>query len=246
MKKIFIFGDAHLSSYETPDNSYLLFKEVVRKIKPDQIWCLGDIIDFSYISRFSDIGSSEGCRIKDDLELFRDEFKFFKKNAKESVTFLMGNHCDRLLKLFNSQPVLKGIVDLETACKELGINYVPTEKQPYRVLNNLYITHGLCTNKNFTQKLVTDVSENIISGHCHRTQSYVLSYPDGRIVKSFGIGSLTEYTETYCKGKRVTGHSNSWGEILLDEESGYWQFNTIMIEDSKCIVDNKFFELSES
>lgn len=243
IKKYLIFSDSHLSANEEPNSSYSLFKEVCKKVRPNIIVCLGDLINFEYIGKFSDIGSAEGCRIKDDIELFRNEFKFFKKCVKDEVIFLSGNHEDRLSRLFNSQPVLKGIVSIETVCEELGVKYIPTEEQPYKLLEDLYVTHGICTNKNFTQKMATEVSENIISGHCHRTQSYVLSYPSGRIVKSFGIGSLTEYTESYCKGKRVTGHSNSVAELFLDEESGYWQLNTIMIENQKCIVNGKLYTL---
>lgn len=243
IKKHLIFGDSHLESLKEPDNSYILFKEVVKRVRPHKIISLGDSLDFSYISRFSSVGESEGCRIKDDIELFKNEFNYFKKYAKEEVIFLSGNHEDRLKKLFNSQPVLKGIVDLETVCKELEVTYIPTEKQPYKLFKDLYIVHGLCFNKNYTAKLADTMGASIITAHTHRTQLTVNSYPDGRIIQSWGIGSLCDTIEYYEKGKRLTGHSNSFMELLVDEDTEFWQCNLIIINNNKCYVDNKLYSL---
>ena len=242
MKEYLIFGDSHLESERVVDNSYLLFKQVVEKRKPDNIVCLGDALDFGYISRFSDIGSQEGKRLSKDIELFKEEFKFFKKYSKGEVTFLSGNHEDRLLKLLNAQPVLQGLVSIESVCEELGIKYIPTDKQPYKLFDDLYITHGLTFAKYAAGKLADTAGASIISGHTHRTQSYVNSYPDGRLIQSYCLGSLTNITEYYERGKRITGHSNSFGQLLIDE-TGYWQFNTIMISNDKCVVDKKEYSL---
>ena len=243
VKKYLIFSDSHLEANRGIDSSYTLFKEVVKKVKPNTIICLGDLIDLSYISRFSDVGESEGKRLADDIEIFRNELTYFKKYSKEEVVFLSGNHEDRLLKLMNKNPVLKGIVDLEETCNQLGVKYVPTERQPYKLLNDLYVSHGLTYCKHFTSKLADSMGNSIITGHTHRTQCFVNSYPDGRIIESYGLGSLTDTIEYYEKGKRLTGHSNSFGELLVDEETGQWNFSLVMIKNGKCFVDGKLYTL---
>lgn len=219
-------------------------KKILKLSKPNIIVCIGDLLDFSYISHFTELGEAEGKRLVEDVDIFKNELSYYKKYAKEEVIFLQGNHEDRLNRLLLKNPVLMGLVDLRDTCEKLGIKYVPTNEQPYKLLNDLYITHGLCYNKHFTSKLADTAGMSIISGHTHRTQSFVNSYPDGRIIKSFGLGSLTDTIEYYEKGKRLTGHSNSFGELLIDED--YWQFNTVMIENGKCILDGKLFTLEEA
>ena len=241
MKKYLIFGDCHLEKMREVDNSYLLFKEVVKKTRPNVIVCLGDLLDFGYISHYAELGETEGKRLSDDINTFKEELMFFKKYSKERAIFLQGNHEDRLYKLLNKNPVLIGMVDLESICNQIGVEYVPTVKQPFKLLDDLYVAHGLTYTKQFCAKLADSVGCSIVQGHTHRTQQFVQTYPDGRIIKSFGLGSLTDTIEYYEKGKRMTGHSNSFGElILLDNQ---WQLNTIMIENNKCIMDGKLYTL---
>lgn len=243
VKKYLIFSDVHLETLREIDNSYLLFKEVCKKVRPNRIICLGDLLDFSYISHFADVGETEGKRLSDDIAIFRKELSYFKKCSKEPVIFLSGNHCDRLEKLLNKNPVLKGIVDLKEICSELGIVYITTSEQPYKLLDDLYITHGLTYTKHFCSKLADSMGTSVITGHTHRNQMFVNSYPDGRIIESYGIGSLTSITEYYERGKRITGHSNGFGELLVDEDTGQWNFNIIIIKNNKCFVDGKLYTL---
>lgn len=242
MKKILIFGDSHLETKKGVDSSYSLFKQIVKLSKPNITLCVGDLLDFSYISHFTELGEAEGKRLSEDIEIFKNELSYFKKYSKEGVIFLQGNHEDRLNKLLLKNPVLIGIVDLTKICKDLGVTYVPTNEQPYKLLPDLYVTHGLTFAKHFCAKLADTAGCSIISGHTHRTQMFVNSYPDGRIIKSYGVGSLTDIIEYYEKGKRLTGHSNSFAELLIDDD-GYWQINIVMIENGKCIMDGKVFTL---
>ena len=244
MKKILIFGDSHLETKRGIDSSYTLFKKVVKLSKPNITICLGDLLDFSYISHFTELGEAEGKRLVEDLGIFKEELSYFKKCTKEQVIFLQGNHEDRLNKLLLKNPVLIGIVDLAKTCEDIGVTYIPTNEQPYKLFDDLYLCHGLTFAKHFAAKLADTAGCSIISGHTHRTQMFVNSYPDGRIIKSYGIGSLTDIIEYYEKGKRITGHSNSFAELLVDD-SGYWQMNIIMIENGKCIMDGKLFTLEQ-
>lgn len=248
IKRCLIFGDSHLETNKEVDKSYLLFKSVVRRTKPDILICLGDVIDYSYISRFADIGETEGKRLADDIALLKEELQYFRKYTKESVIYLQGNHEDRLHKLMNRNPVLIGLIDVDSICKDLNVTYIPTQQQPCNLKSlgydiDLYLTHGLTYTKHFAAKLVESVGASIIQGHTHRTQMYAQSFPDGHIVKSYGVGSLTNITEYYEKGKRITGHSNSFAELLIDDETKTWQINLIMIENESCIMNGKVYRM---
>ena len=245
MNKIIIFGDAHLETMVEPDKSYLLLKKVITTIKPSEIVINGDLLDFSYISSFADgvFGAQEGKRLKDDFDIFKKELQFFKKYSKK-VIFLEGNHEARLNKYLEKNPVLKGIMSLQTICEELNIEYVPLNQQPYAYRPDFWITHGLCYNKYFASKTVEQCNVNIVCSHTHRTQSYSISYPNGKIITGYGIGCLSNINPDYTAGLRQNGWTHSFGE-LLEDESGF-QFNTIIIENDSCIVNGKRISLNNN
>lgn len=246
MKKVLVFGDCHLDATKTCDYSYALMKKYAKTKKWDEIICLGDWLDFTFIGHFADVMAAEGRRINEDLQLLRSELRFFKSILKKGgkLIYLEGNHEERLQRLIRSQPVLEGLVSIKSVCEELGVEYVLTEEQPYKYNQYLYIAHGLCWNKNYTDKLAREVGNNIIVGHCHRNQTTTTSYPDGRTVTAWGLGSLTEQIEEYVKGKALVGHSNGFAVVYVDEDD-YFGVNPILIHDGVMIIDGVRYEFVE-
>lgn len=244
IEEIIIFGDVHLEQQTLIDPSYILFKKVVSSLKPDRIICLGDLMDCSYISRFSEgiAGEQEGKRLKADFEIFKNEMQWLKKHSKQKPIFLEGNHEIRLNKYLDKNPILKGLFCLEDYAKEVDVEYIPLENQPYQLYNDLYITHGICFGTHFCKTMVNKVGNSIIAGHTHRTQLHSISYPDGRVITGYGIGTLGPVNPDYTAGLRVTEHTHSFGQLLVDRNTDYKQFNIIDIKDNKCIINKKLFE----
>ena len=245
MRRILLGGDAHLQQGVDADPSYILFKKVCAALKPNQIILGGDILDMEFIGHFATIGQQEGKRLSETLNILKKELTFFKKCSKEQVIFLQGNHEERLDRFLDSQPVLKGSVDFEGIFDSLGIKYIPILQQPVQYLPDLYICHGLFYNQYFTKKHIELLGQSCINFHTHRVQQYVNSYPNGKIMQGIGAGSLTETVEYYCKGKTIPNHSHSFVELLIDEDTGRWQANNIIINSDKetdwCIVNNKVY-----
>jgi len=242
MEKVFVFGDAHLEAGVEPDASYRLFKKVVQYLRPDKIINLGDWLDFSYISRFSEgiPGASEGKRLSKDIEMLRKEIQFFKKYTKEFI-YLSGNHDDRIMKYLEKNPVMKGLFGIDEVCKEEGVLYVPTIKQPYKLLADLYITHGITFSKYASAQMVERAGVSCIGAHCHRTSSYIHRYADGRVLYGLTVGTLGNINPDYVAGQRITGHTNSFAILYVDE--GIWDLNTILIRNNKCIINGKTYSL---
>lgn len=243
METYLLFGDVHLEQDVEVDASYQLFKKVVQGIKPNKLICGGDFADFSYISRWSEglPGMQEGKRLKDDFETMREEFQFLKKYTKELI-FFEGNHEERVKKYLDKNPVLKGVMSIESLCEEEGVTYIETARQPYKLLDDLYLAHGLSFNKYFASWVVERMNENIITFHTHRTQTYSVSFPTGKIITGYGIGCLCDVNPEYVAGKRITGHTNSFG-ILYLHDSGEWQLDIIPIKDNSCIIGKKQYNL---
>lgn len=250
MRRILMGGDAHLQQNQEPDISYNLFKKVVSALKPNQVILGGDLLDMEFIGHFATLGQQEGKRLSETLDILKNELVFFKKYSKEQVIFLQGNHEERLDRFLDSQPVLKGSVDFEGIFNNLNIKYIPMNQQPYKYLPNLYICHGMYYNQYFTKKHIELLGESCINFHTHRVQQYVNSYPNGKTMQGIGVGSLTEPVEYYCKGKSIPNHSRSFLELLVDEETGRWQANNIIInmDEAKawCIANNKVFECDKN
>ena len=110
MTKTLIFTDVHLETGVAADPAYELLKTIMKKERFDSIVCLGDLMDFSYISQWTEgmPGLTEGRRLKEDFNLFENEMKYYKKYAKD-VIYLVGNHEDRVQKYVWKNPVLEGI-----------------------------------------------------------------------------------------------------------------------------------------
>lgn len=248
MRRILLGGDSHLQQGTEPDSSYILFKKVCAALKPNQIILGGDMLDMEFLGHFATVGQQEGKRLSETLDILKKELAFFKKCSKEQVIFFQGNHEERLDRFLDSQPVLKGSVDFEGIFNSMNIRYIPMRQQPFKYLPNLYICHGMYYNQYFTKKHIELLGESCINFHTHRVQQYVNSYPNGKLMQGIGVGSLTEPVEYYCKGKSVPNHSRSFIELLIDDETGRWQANNIIINSDEnevwCIVNNRLFSQS--
>lgn len=243
MEKYFLIGDSHLEHGVEEDSSYKLVKRLVTYFRPDKIIHLGDFFDFSYISKFTEgsPGAIEGKRLSKDIEYMRKEIQFFKKYCNEFV-YLSGNHSDRLLKYLDKNPVLKGIFSIEQIAVDEGITFVPTVKQPYKLLDDLYITHGLTFSKYASAQMVEKAGVSLIAGHVHRQQSYVHKYADGRILYGATVGTLGPTNPDYLAGSRISGHVNGFAILYIDDD-GLWDINQILIRNDKCIVAGKSYSL---
>ena len=238
--KTLVFSDVHLESGIDVDPSYKTIKNVISKEKFDRIIIAGDLMDFSYISRWvEDLPLfSEGKRLNNDLKFLESELTWIKKYCKD-ITYLSGNHEDRVQKLIAKNPVLEGIISLGEICRKIGVTYIETEQQPYKIYDDLFIGHGLALTKYCASKNVETCGVSVITGHSHRTQSFTTSQLNGIPMTGYSIGCVSSLNPGYVAGKRISGWSQSFG--ILYNEGSMWDFNLIMIKRNSCIVNGKVY-----
>lgn len=243
MRKYLIVGDIHRVAGVSEDSAFTLVRKIIKEEKFDAIYDLGDHLDFDYISKFSEgvTGLVEGKRIKADLELLKSDLKFYRENAKE-ILFLEGNHEERLDKYLEKRPELKGLFSIGSLCKEVDVRYIPIEKQPHKIVSDLYVTHGLSYAENCAKLIVMKWGCSIIQGHAHRTQSFSWRYPVGGKLTGFNIGTLGPLNPKYSAGKRIQGDTQSFGILYVDDNKK-WQFDTISIVKKECIIAGKKYSL---
>lgn len=238
--KTLIISDIHLEIGDVVDASYETIKQVISKEKFDRIIINGDYLDLSYLSKYNEDSPllTENKRLVNDINLLKNELKFMKRFTKD-ITYLSGNHSDRLETYIEKAPVLEGIVSLQAVCDEMKVEFVPTIKQPYKLLEDLYIAHGLALNKYCAANNVEKSGVSIITGHSHRTQMYTTSYLNNKPVTGYSIGCISSLSPNYVAGKRISGWSQSFG--ILYQDKGLWDFQIYMLKNNHCIINGKVY-----
>jgi len=128
---IIVIADTQIDQFSPIDHLHALSKYIWEH-KPKHIIHIGDHWDFPSLSSYASVSDSEGRRLVDDIDSGVDAFKAIMAytdtmNAKgkhkpynPNKHFLMGNHENRLNRYLESNPVLKGMIDLRTIVEQEG------------------------------------------------------------------------------------------------------------------------------
>ncbi len=232
IKKVLILPDAHITT-KLP-KPYRVVKPFIKHFKPDEIILLGDFMDVSALSAW-DLDKKrlmEGRRYMKEIEVANEEIAYLLKYSKK-ITYLEGNHEDRVNRYLDKHPEMEGLLEIPTVLglKDRGIEWIGYNKL-YQ-LGHLYFTHGCYHNKYYTQKTLDSFGCNIVVGHLHKPQ---MSYATSKMEKSkacWGLGCLSGMEPEYMKG-RPAQWGNGFAVAYVNDRTG--QFNIYPVE----ITDNKF------
>jgi len=241
MKQVIIIGDSHLMHDEEEHPSYTLTKKYIKSEKPDLLILNGDLLDFSYLSKFDEslFQLREGKRLYRDIEMMRKELDFFEKYSKK-ILYLEGNHEFRLTKRVQSLPnIADGIMSLD---KLLKINYwIPEIEQPIRIENShLFCLHGKRYTIHFAAATLRDYMVNLAMGHTHRIQHSSLRGLDKEI-GCWGVGCLCSKNPEWQNGK-MNSWMNGFAQVYL-HDNGNFTFNNIHIIDGSFAIGGKLWRL---
>lgn len=143
---ILVIADTQIDMLSPTDHLEALSK-YIWKHKPNTIIHIGDHWDFPSLSSYASKMEQEGKRLIDDLESGKDAFRLImkhtnfrnqtsKKKYKPKKYFLMGNHENRLTRFVDSQPALRGLVDLR--------GFVHSEGWIFKTMNVPVWVHDIC------------------------------------------------------------------------------------------------------
>ena len=207
IKKILILPDIHAPKQdEAALNAALKFTE---DFKPDELVQLGDLCDFSSISRFDIVREKDLIPLIEEIEaanrvLDRLE-KSIPRNCKK--TLLEGNHDQRPEKYRlnswdkNVQKVwgrrLSNFDELYHL-KERGWNW-RSYGEVYTV-GHANFTHGWFTNKYHAFKTVSRWFKTLVYGHTHQYQVHSVVGMDRKPVAALSIGTLSRFDLDYLHG----------------------------------------------
>lgn len=235
MKKVIIIPDLHLT--ESVPKDYLPVKRFIEKFKADEIIILGDFMDVSSLSAwdYDKKRLMEGRRYIKEVRCANKELDFLQKHSKK-ITFLEGNHENRIDRYLDKNPEMEGIIELkeQLSLKQRKIKWVPMNDL-YK-LGGMYFTHGMYTNKYCAQKHLETLGCNVCFGHQHKTQTAFQNMAMQKPIMSYALGTLGDKKPDYLKN-RPGNWINQFAVYYYDDKSELFNLYPINITKGRFIFD---------
>jgi predicted phosphodiesterase len=211
-----------------------------RKQKVDLILLAGDAVDFYRISFWKsdplrmEFHEEVEC-VKTTLQALRKQFK------KATIHYLAGNHEQRLKSyLWSKAPELAGLTEILSVpalleLPKLEIEYFDNIQSiqaggcVYK-LGMLHIIHGhefrvTYSAVNLAKIYYERAKVNVMVGHHHRTQEWIVRKLNGKVEGCYAVGALCNLAPDYSP-------LNSWNHgfaIIEVDDNGYFSVQNLKI-----------------
>lgn len=245
MKKYLCLSDFHI-----PDHNVKLLPLIYRLIndlRPDAIYLLGDVINFTKVSKYVQ-DPHYNVDIDDEIREAKEILKQLKKRC-ENVIWIEGNHCARLTKYLACNAAVLATLEIDNedvisiphlfSLRDLGITWIG--QHTIHQKHHLIYEHGERVNKyaGMTAKnnlLTKGVS--VIQGHSHRLSLVNLTQSGKQL---FGIenGCMCNLKPTPCYAKSPDWQ-NGFSVIYVKDDVSYPV--VVPIIKNSFLFEGKFYE----
>lgn len=240
IKKVLIGYDVHLDT-KVP-KVYKLFKQFVADFKPNEIILGGDFMDVSALSAwdYDKKRKMEGRRYIKEYELANKELDFLQKHTKK-IIYLEGNHENRVQRYLDKNPEMEGIIEVPIVLnlKKRNIEYL--KMNTYYHLGHIYFTHGLYTNEFHAKKTLMNVGKNIVTGHLHTNQTYMMSMMFQKPIMAYSMPCLCNKSPDYLKN-RPSNWMSGFGVMYIDTKTGLFNLYVVNIIKNEFIWNGKKYK----
>lgn len=220
------FSDSHFPKVDK--RAWGCFLDAVDILKPDGVWCGGDLVDMASVTHHEKTPEDRGLTMKKELESGKAglaEVRRAAGRACREFLLVQGNHEYRLDRYLASGACPKELMDWLPAnvdegldLKRTGWEYIGRERQAPYMAGDLAVCHGLWYPANHAQKHVTTLGCNVIYGHTHRPQSHTIRKVGTGSITATGSGCLRvlERDWEHMKAAAFTGWSHGFVVISWD------------------------------
>jgi len=208
MRRIVVVPDLQVPYHSRP--AVRALGRFIEDYKPDQVACVGDLVDMPQISQWTKGGAGEHTR---DLHKHRNEAIEVIDMLKIDV-ISRANHEDRLFKAISGRlPGFVGLPELQIEnflkLNEMGVTYA---HDPYLLAPNTYLMHGDEGTQSqragsTAASLSQRISASVVIGHTHRLGLVPTTHMVGgkvlRIDWGMEVGCILDYKSggfKYMKG----------------------------------------------
>lgn len=242
IRRIAILPDIHVPYSD--GRTLRAVEKYLAKHRWDELIYLGDLMDFDFISSFNRESARklEGRRFKKDyLEaelLLREHIAIVrKKNPDCKITYLEGNHEERVQRFLDGNPNAEGYLEVPIALHldELGVKWIPnwSTGELYKV-GKAYFSHGLYTNLYHAKKMCESFGDSVYYGHTHDVQTISVAHRAKRKThEGHSLGCLCREDQSYMKGK-----PNKWQQafgVMYVMPDGYFNMYCVRIFNHRFI-----------
>lgn len=233
--------DVHIDSETEFSPAWIVAKKFVRSMKPDKLILGGDFADISSLSTWetNKRGLLEGRRYGKEIKRVNKELDGLStKKYQPEITYLMGNHEDRVARYLEVNPELEGVIGLEENLhlEDRGILSVPVNK--ILKVGYLNMIHGWYTTLGHARKTLIKMGGNVIYGHVHRHQVECMKVETSdTFMMAMSCGSLADLNPFYARN-----HPNDWTNSFIYIEfrrDGTFNAYNINILDGVCTFGGK-------
>ncbi len=249
MYRVIVLPDIHLPFEDKIALSAV--EEYMADTRFDEWLCLGDLMDFDYISRWTadNLKVITGTTFLDDYNnanafLDRHQKIIRKRNPQAKFTLIEGNHDVRPAKVIEKDPRFEGLIEFHRNLRlyERGIKFVPyfSKGEVYTVGNASFI-HGNYTNQYHAQKHVSRYGRSVFYGHLHDIQSFTLVWQGEKTKQIIGqsMGCLCRLDMNYMGGKP---HNWIHGFGLFEfRPSGDFTYQVVSIINGQFTINGKTY-----
>lgn len=200
--KVLVLADVHIPFQN--NDSIKKAIEVGKKLKPDIVVLLGDILDCVSISRFikrtdeRDF-NKEVLAARKFLESITKTFKgckfyYLEGNHEQRISHYLLTHADALANL--DELSLPSLLHL----KQWGITFLPCEQ--ILQIGKITLTHGNLLKGTCSmfpaRSLYMSAKCSAMIGHAHRESAYTCRSLTGEVYKTYSVGCLSTLSPSYA------------------------------------------------
>ena len=248
------FSDVHIPYHDK--KAWKLLIKFIKEIQPDGVVCLGDLLDFYQLSKFTKKLSQRRPVANDifDANILLDELDeaLPKKvhDRKRGKIYCMGNHEARLERFIDERAdALEGLVDLPIELNLAARGYELVKYGEYARLGRLHLVHDLgWYGKYALFHSQAAINGNLVMGHTHRQQTIVVGSARGkdRVAASFGwLGDVNQIQYGHRLRQR-SEWTHGFGAILYNRRTGDCHVTPIPVVNGACTYGGQVISIGGS
>jgi predicted phosphodiesterase len=192
-----VLPDIHIPGEDRAALTWALAYTV--RLKPNHVILLGDVMDFRSLSRFPK-SPAQTAALRQELKRGREWIALFEEVIRPArVTFLLGNHEERVSKyLWKQAPELNCLPELAVpALLRVPERWKVVPYRGYVMEQGVMVTHGERYGRTATLSNLAEYGCSVITGHSHRAVLVDRRMPNGKILTGVEAGCLCKLNQGY-------------------------------------------------
>lgn len=238
-KKYLIIPDMHCDheDYRALHGVY----EFGKAWKPDKIILMGDGVDFYAVSSF-DKNPDKILSLQKEIDVLHYHLKEIRKFYKGDITYLQGNHEERLLRYLKKNPEMSSLRSISSIPQVLQLDKFDVDYKLSEENHGVLFKHGDVVRKHsaYTAKAEMETEGTSGgSGHTHRMSSHYKTDRSGQHAW-FEFGHLCDEKQAeYIKG--VANWQKGFGTMIYNKTNKTWSVNQHLVVNNSFEAYGKFY-----